>query len=146
MRRLLFSILPLLLICVSCHPIPGVLYGYEVEFDDHDLSNGNIGINIFGALPSNHKNPILCLALKNDTNYISTDLYELSGDAEHLTCCENSEKKWYYIYLASTDINYNIKIHLSPIPGNYELICRIKADISDDFNYDDHFDCLNFTL
>lgn len=148
MRKKLFVFLPFLFIFISCFPwdppSPGTLTGYEVVFDNTDLCNGNIDVNISGTLSENHKNPVLYIYIRNDSTNISTDLYKLSGDYENLTHLIDSEKNEYLIWLGGNDIDHNLKIHMEQ-NGEYKLCCWIQADRTTSNTSDGYVKYLKFT-
>ena len=145
MKKVVFIILSILLIFISCEPpFPGFIYCYKIEFNNSDLCNGNIDVNISGKLTENHKNPVLHIYIRNGSKNISTDLYELSGDYENLTHLIDSEKSEYLIWLGDNDINYNMRIHMKQT-GKYELWCFIRTDKIDENNFDSYSDFLEFS-
>lgn len=144
MRKFVFLLLPLLFIFISCDPDPGMLHGYEIAFDNSNVSTGVMNVNISGTLESNHENPVLSISIEGASKSISTDSYFLKGSSEHLTCYTNSEKTEYCICLEPEDIDYNIEIHMQE-QGNYKLCCWIRADRTDEYNYDRYFNCFAFT-
>ena len=149
MKKIVFSLLSLLFVsCVWEPPSPGSLDGYNVVFDDTDLCNGNISVNIFGHLEEDHKNPVVHIFIKYGSKYISTNFYKVNESAEHLVCNPNTEKTEYCICLESEDINYAININMSDIKesGNYDLCCWIKADCTDTNSFDSYFKCLKFSI
>ena len=144
MKRIIFSILPLLFIFISCDPFPGTLDGYTIDFSDSNISKGYIDINISGSLPAKHRNPVLRIDMDKDFESISIESYELDGDTKYLTHKADYERNVYRVWLGGGEIDYIIRVKMQE-HGNYEICCQILADRTDAYNFDYYSKHFEFT-